>query len=93
MNKPNGSIEFRSEVVLTCEVYGLDYALRWYKDGEDSEILEADKNIFRATGKLQRVLTVKNYNKRNDGVYKCRAERSVVKWSAQDEVHLVMRSE
>ena len=92
MNKPNGSIEFRSEVVLTCEVYGLYYELRWYKDGEDSEF-KAHKKQSKSTGKLQRILTIKNYNKSNDGVYKCCAERNIVKWSAQDEVHLVMRSE
>ena len=94
MNKPNSLIEFHSDVVLTCElVYGLGYELRWYKDGEDSELLKADKKRFDATSKLQRILTIKNYSKSNDGVYKCRAERNVVKWSAQDKVHLVMRSE
>ena len=90
LNKPSGPIELGSDVVLTCQVYGLRYELRWYKDGDDKE-LETGRKRLSNTGKLQRILTIKNYNKSNDGVYRCCAEREIVKWSAEDEVHLLMR--
>ena len=70
---------------LVCEI-SMTYALRWYKDGKEFNV---PPTYLRP--KLQKILTIKNYNGTiDDGVYSCVAERKVVNWRVQDEVRLLM---
>ncbi|XP_028407826.1 fibroblast growth factor receptor 1-like [Dendronephthya gigantea] len=93
-NKPNSSIEFDATVKLICEISDKGYSLAWFKGsstgGKPKEIASDNLN-FREKGRLTRSLTINKFGKSESGLYICVAERSLVKWTAEDSVFLASK--
>lgn len=72
---------------MDCEVYRY-YTLSWLKDGIK---LGRQKGDFSKKGSYTRLrYSIRNFDQSYEGRYTCRAERSVVNWGSEDNVHIKM---
>ncbi|CAB3989348.1 neogenin isoform X2 [Paramuricea clavata] len=88
INKPNSTVEFGADITLVCKVSGR-YKLRWFKGSERRSCPEYK---FKNTEDFEKGcnLTISKFSRHDEGAYSCSASRSIVNWSAQVEVRLVM---